>query len=318
MSEPAVSVIVPCFRAQDTIGLQLEALATQIDAPPFEVILVDNDPEQNLVDAVAPFQQRDAFDLRIVTAHEHQGSSYARNVGISHARADAVQFCDADDVVSRTWVCNGYLTTREVDLWSGQAILLEDEDFTDDLDDVRRAFDAEPPVWRPPVDGQNSNLPVLMGGNFGGARATLLRLRGFDQSFAHRGDDNDLAFRARRAGLRVPTAETVRIAFRGKWSARDRLRLGFLDARARRRMLMTHDAMDQSPVPPWPIDVARCALATVLMPLRRRPAPLGMALRWSYALGGAAGALTYGWPGRRPQSAPGLGLDHNEARRGEP
>ena len=315
MAKPDVSVIVPCFRAQATIGLQLEALDTQIDAPSFEVILVDNDASQDLDRAVEAFRTSASFDLRIVRAYEWQGSSYARNVGIAHARADALQFCDADDAVSRTWVRNGLLSTRSVELWSGQAILLEDDDFVGDLAAVREVFDAHPPEWQEPVDQRQDALPVLMGGNFGGTRTALMDLNGFDQSFSHRGDDNDLAFRARRAGHLIPSAETVRIAFRGKWAARTRLRQGFLDARARKRMLIVHQAMAESPVPPWPVDVARCVAATVLMPIRRRPEPLDMALRWTYALGGASGSLSFGWPRRRPESTPGLGLEHHDAER---
>ena len=82
MAGPSVSVVIPCFQAQSTIALQLASLSDQVDAPPFEVILVDNDPAQRLEKAAADFLHSNAFELRIVPAHEHQGSSYARNVGI--------------------------------------------------------------------------------------------------------------------------------------------------------------------------------------------------------------------------------------------
>lgn len=309
MAAPTVSVVVPCFRAHSTIALQLESLSDQVDAPPFEVILVDNDPAQRLDEAAARFQHTAAFELRIARAHEHQGSSYARNVGISHARAESLQFCDADDVVSRTWVRNGHLSTLEAELWTGESILLTEAPFTAGLEAVRREFDATPPEWSEPADKQTGPFPVLMAGNFGGSRRALSELRGFDQAFAHYGDDNDLAFRSRRAGHRVPVAESVRIGYRGKWSAEQRMRRGFHDARARRRLLIVHGVSSQSPLPPWPIDIARCLGATVLMPLRRSVSPFDISMRWSHALGNASGALRFGWPRSAPPSTPGLGLD---------
>lgn len=314
MAGPSVSVVIPCFQAQSTIALQLASLSDQVDAPPFEVILVDNDPAQRLDKAAADFLHSNAFELRIVPAHEHQGSSYARNVGISHARAESLQFCDADDVVSRTWVRNGYLSSQHTELWTGESILLAEAPFSDGLEAVRREFDAPPPEWSAPADKQPGPFPVLMGGNFGGARSTLLELRGFDQGFAHYGDDNDLAFRSRRAGHRVPVAESVRIGYRGKWSAKQRLRRGFFDARARRRLLIVHDVSSQSPVPPWPIDIARCLVATALMPFRRSVSPFDVAMRWSHVLGNSSGALRFGWPRMAPASTPGLGLAAHSAR----
>ena len=318
MTSPEVSVIIPCFRASTTIALQLESLSDQVDAPPFEVILVDNDPSQRLDDAVAGFLHSSAFDLRIARAHDHQGSSYARNVGIAHARAESLQFCDADDVVSRTWVRNGHFSTVESKLWTGESILLTEAPFTAGLEAARREFDASLPEWSKPADKQDGPFPVLMAGNFGASRSTLHELQGFDQAFAHYGDDNDLAFRARRAGHRVPVAESVRIGYRGKWSARQRMRRGFHDARAKRRLLIVHGVSSQSPIPPWPIDITRCLAATILMPFRRSVSPFDIAMRWSYALGNACGALRFGWPRTAPASTPGLGLNPPSAHLDDP
>lgn len=318
VTSPKVSVIIPCFKAHSTIALQLASLSDQIDAPPFEVILVDNDAAQRLHEAAAGYLHSSAFELRIVNAHEHQGSSYARNVGISHARAESLLFCDADDVVSRTWVRNGHLSTLDSGFWSGGSTLLAEEPFAAGLETVRRAFDTPPPDWHAPTDKQPGLLPVLMAGNFGSFRSTLLELQGFDQGFAYYGDDNDLAFRARRAGHRVPVAETVRIGYRGKQSTRQRMRRGFHDARARQRLLIVHGITSQSPVPPWPVDIARCLAATILIPFRRSVSPFDVAMRWSHALGNASGALRFGWPRTAPPSTPGLGLTAPSAHHGNP
>lgn len=42
--QPRVSVVIAAYKGAQTIGQQLDALAHQVDAPPFEVIVVDKTP----------------------------------------------------------------------------------------------------------------------------------------------------------------------------------------------------------------------------------------------------------------------------------
>ena len=100
---------------------------------------------------------------------------------------------------------NGYLSSQHTELWTGESILLAEAPFSDGLEAVRRGFDGSPPEWSAQADKQPGPFPVLMAGNFGRARSTLLELRGFDQGFAHYGDDNDLAFRSRRPAIASPS-----------------------------------------------------------------------------------------------------------------
>lgn len=306
---PEVSVVIPCFNAATTIGLQLEALRRQIGAPQFEVIIVDNASQDDLQGAIERFRAVPEYSLRVVDAIEYQGSSYARNVGIGRSRADVVMCCDADDAVSRTWLRNGHRSTQSVDLWSGESILLNESIFGMGIDAVLDTFDAEPPHWAPPADKQQTLFPVLMGGNFGARRSTLLDIGGFDQAFAHFGDDNDLAFRARRAGFSIPVAETVRIAYRGRTAIRLRMRTVFRASKARRQLLEYYDTTPIPKIHPWPIDIGRCLIATILSPARRgRVRQTDLLLRWAAVLGNAYGVLRYRHFGHPPASRLGLGF----------
>lgn len=307
--QPEVSVIIPCHNAATTVTQQLEALSAQIDPPPFEVIVVDNRSTDDLAAALAPFSTSRTFTMRCVEASRHQGSSYARNVGVSHARASLLQFCDADDIVSRSWVRNGVLSTRAVGMWSGEATGVPDAVFRSGTSEVWKAFDDKPPAWHAPDKPQEGDLPVLLGGNFGITRSQFLRLGGFDQTFAHFGDDNDLAFRARRFGCEIPVATCVAIAFREKARFRQKLRIGFHAAQARQLLLEKHDAQGLSALAPWPIDLLRCAAATALAPIRRpRPDAEDILLRWAFALGNAAGSIRYRTLNRVPAGGLGEGL----------
>ena len=77
---PVVSVVIPCGRDAETLPLQLAALARQLSAPAFEVLVVNNGAPGAL-DHLVDDHPDLPFTLRVVEATERQGSSYARNVG---------------------------------------------------------------------------------------------------------------------------------------------------------------------------------------------------------------------------------------------
>lgn len=102
-ASPVCSVVIPTYNGAGTIGHQLAALAEQVDAPPFEILVADNRSTDDLASVIESWQDR-LPDLRIVDASRGQGVSVARNVGIEHAATDRILVCDADDVVGPTWV----------------------------------------------------------------------------------------------------------------------------------------------------------------------------------------------------------------------
>lgn len=98
-----LSVIIPCYNAEDTLASQLEALANQSWDEPWEVLVVDNGSTDRSREIAHEYQNK--FDhYQVVDASEKQGASHARNVGVTLAKAEAVVFCDADDVVAEGWV----------------------------------------------------------------------------------------------------------------------------------------------------------------------------------------------------------------------
>ncbi|WP_246956556.1 glycosyltransferase family 2 protein [Brachybacterium sp. Marseille-Q7125] len=308
MTDPRVSIIIPTHNGASTIGLQLEALRRQEDAPSFEVIVVDNNSTDHLQDVLQDLVDNGTYALRLVRAADHKGSSYARNVGLGFARAEFVQFCDDDDVVSRFWVRNGLAASKTVPIWSGSALPKTPDLFTSTLDRVWKDLGCIDAVASIPGASQPGKFPVLMGGNFGGRRTTLDSLRGFDQRFAHHGDDNDLAARSVAAGFGVPLAPAVSIAYRGRYGTRDLLRRGFYASRAKRLLRTVHGPDPASPTRPWPIAALRLLIATLLNPVRQRLSALDLLLRWSYLLGDISGYLRFVCPGSPPPPQIGLGI----------
>ncbi|MGB3137311.1 MAG: glycosyltransferase family 2 protein [Nodosilinea sp.] len=97
-----LSVVVPCFNAAETLAQQLNALTQQTLAP-WEVIVADNGSTDDSLSIAAQYVNR-LPNLKIVDASDRRGASHARNTGAQAATGNALAFCDADDVVSSTWV----------------------------------------------------------------------------------------------------------------------------------------------------------------------------------------------------------------------
>jgi glycosyltransferase involved in cell wall biosynthesis len=94
--EPSISIVIPAYNAEATIGRVLGALAEQ-EPVPDEVIVVDDGSTDRTAELAA-----DA-GARVVRS---TGSGYAggaRNRGWDEASGDVVVFLDADVVPSRGW-----------------------------------------------------------------------------------------------------------------------------------------------------------------------------------------------------------------------
>lgn len=108
MAEPRVSVIVPVYNAEQTIGPCIESLLDQ-DFPKdrLEIIVVDNKSTDGTKDRV----QR--YDVKYTVEREIQTSYAARNRGIREAVGEVLAFTDADCVADRNWLKAGLELFRD-------------------------------------------------------------------------------------------------------------------------------------------------------------------------------------------------------------
>ncbi len=93
-----ISVVVPAFNAEQTIGACLDSLRAQT-APrgDYEIIVVD-DGSTDQTRAVAA-----ARSIRVLT-QPNRGPAAARNLGAQNARGDILLFIDADSVPDVRWI----------------------------------------------------------------------------------------------------------------------------------------------------------------------------------------------------------------------
>ena len=304
----AASVVIPCHGADEFLLLQLEALARQDDAPPFEVLLVDNGANHDLP-GLADQWRVQLPNVRIIDATARQGVGYARNVGIGAARAPLLLFCDCDDVVMPEWVRLGVLQLGRHPVFSGGAVSVTDElcraGWRAVVDHVGPHEDVTDGL---PLSG-TSTYPILMGGSFGITAELARRLGGFDLTFGSQGEDNDLAFRILAIGLTLPDAGQVCIAYRHR-IRRDSFLRGMSIARSHTLLCARHRAWAASPAYQgrW---VLRPLRTVALLATDRRPP------RWREDLGRQVGLILgrvrFGLLGvPRAQSAIGMetGADH--------
>jgi glycosyltransferase involved in cell wall biosynthesis len=187
-----LSVIVPCLDEAEFIGAQLEALAAQRWAQPWEVIVADNGSTDGTLAVVERYKDR-LPRLRILDASARRGQAHAKNVGARHASGAALAFCDADDEVAPGWVAA-----------IGEAL--------GRYDFVASRFDVEklnPPQWRagrgtPQRDGLQRYwyppfLPHAGGCGLGIKRALHEAIGGYDESWPVL-EDTDYCFRVQLSG----------------------------------------------------------------------------------------------------------------------
>ncbi|NDV91402.1 glycosyltransferase [Alteromonas sp. 345S023] len=88
----SVSVIIPCFNSQATIGDAIQSVINQT-FPVHEIIVVDDGSTDNSANFVS-----ERFPMVTLIKQANMGVSKARNVGIQRATGMWVAFLDADDV----------------------------------------------------------------------------------------------------------------------------------------------------------------------------------------------------------------------------
>ena len=95
---PLYSVVIPHYPQPDLLERCLESLMAQENAPPFEVIVVDNASKEMPTAVCARFPQ---VHLLLETI---KGPGPARNMGAREARSPVIVFLDSDSVADPDWL----------------------------------------------------------------------------------------------------------------------------------------------------------------------------------------------------------------------
>jgi glycosyltransferase involved in cell wall biosynthesis len=217
-----VSVVVPAFNAEKTLGDCLRALATQsVSGKDVEIIVVD-DGSRDRTSLVAQ-----GFGARVIR-RPNGGPAAARNAGWQEAQGRWVAFTDADCVPARTWLAE---LLRAVETnggeppalgAAGRTVGFESKTPAARFVDLSGGLDAERHLSHP-------RFPFAPSGNVLYRRDALLACGGFDERYrTYEACELHQRIRRRDGGRFVYTARAVVLhRHRATWAAYWRQQYGY-------------------------------------------------------------------------------------------
>lgn len=102
IDNPAVSVVVCCYKTAFTLSRTLESLMAQ-DFADFEIVVIDDGSTDDTLAILHDYATREPR-LRVLENHSNRGTAYTRQRGLNEARAPLVMFVDSDDIADRRLV----------------------------------------------------------------------------------------------------------------------------------------------------------------------------------------------------------------------
>lgn len=295
MTEQLATVVIPARNAGAFIGDQLASLATQSDAPPFEVVLADNGSTDETSEVAMEAAGRLGVQLRVVDATGPASASHGRNLGAEAARGDVLLFCDADDLVGPHWVAELVKAVRSSDdVIVGGALHHEHFNSPETLAAYRIGPDpvADPTVASThradPASGFAGYLHTVPGGNFAIRRADYLRIGGMDPHYPGGAEETDFAWRVQESGLDVVVAPRAVVHYRLKQSPKALFRQQRIQQRGRVYLWTKYRAKGMNG-PSAKASLLALAKSALFAP--SAASSHGGALVWAYQAGAHVGAL---------------------------
>lgn len=107
--DPRISIVVPCFNYGRYLGDCLRSIFGQVDAPAYEIVVVDDGSTDNTRDVLAEFA-----DPRLTVVHqENGGHAAAINAGLPVTRGAIVARIDPDDRYRPHFLATAWRTLQD-------------------------------------------------------------------------------------------------------------------------------------------------------------------------------------------------------------
>jgi glycosyltransferase involved in cell wall biosynthesis len=290
-----VSVVIPCFNAGGTLGVQLAALARQRPSFDWELVVVDNNCTDDTVAIAESFRSR-IPNLRVVpTTGTGQSPLFALSQGLAAARGDWLLLCDADDEVADDWIVAmaGALQSHPIvagrlahdrlnEPWLQRALGVAVQ--STGLDSL--------PVW----DGRvERRLSCAIGCNLGLHRSVYQRLFPIDDRLFPIAWDQELSIRAGLVGIEVHFEPDAVVQYRHRHELRAVWRQGVNYGRDWPVVAWKY-LRDRTPLDPWHyrsriVRDLPAGLRLGVMRMLGLPGGRGGLNRWMWGLGIRVGAL---------------------------
>lgn len=108
MTKKKLDIIIPVYKARDTLFRCLSSIGMQTGIDKVKVYLVnDSCPTGSYASIIKPFQG--FIDIEEIILPENSGPGYARQYGIDHSTSPYLMFVDADDTLTNSFVVDALL-----------------------------------------------------------------------------------------------------------------------------------------------------------------------------------------------------------------
>lgn len=107
-----ISIVLPVYNSESTIERCINSILFQ-DFADWELIIVNDGSKDSTALICSKFK---LYKNIFIVSQENKGASYARNVGLSHAKGSYVVFIDSDDILLPHALSQIYKTMSDVDL----------------------------------------------------------------------------------------------------------------------------------------------------------------------------------------------------------
>jgi succinoglycan biosynthesis protein ExoM len=160
-----LSIVIPTFRRPAALRRCIGSCVTQtgLDGLDYELVIVDNCPQQSARDVVASISR--AESRRIIYAHEPRpGVAHARNCGVATARAPLIAFIDDDEFAEPNWMAQLLAAQAKVDadIVFGPVLAVIEGDSSADRDFVRDFYTIDCQRPSGPMTGLKHSGNVLL------------------------------------------------------------------------------------------------------------------------------------------------------------
>jgi len=201
---PRISVIVLNYSGRAWLGPCLGALAAQVGAPAFEVVVADNGSTDDSIS----FVTEQFPSTRIVNNGQNLGFAGGNNAGARAARGTLLAFLNNDTIPAPDWLSRLHAAVMDEPdraMVTSRIVFLTRPDILDSAGDgYLRAGGAYKRGHGDPADDFSTSREVFgaCGAAFMIRRDVFEALGGFDEGFFMVYEDVDLSYRARLAGYR--------------------------------------------------------------------------------------------------------------------
>lgn len=97
------SVVITTYRRPRAVMAAAQSVLNQQSHPPFELIIVDNDPDGSALKSLRALAESSSIPVTVIH-HRRIGLAGARNAGVAAAKGDFIAFLDDDQSLSPRWL----------------------------------------------------------------------------------------------------------------------------------------------------------------------------------------------------------------------